>query len=94
MLDEGGAVAADAFPGIKPPLAVVGVSEKGTTTLELRVDGRGGHASTPVRMDATARLARAVVRLDGSPFPASIPEPTLEMFRRIAPHAAAARCAR
>jgi carboxypeptidase PM20D1 len=87
VLDEGGAVAADAFPGIKPPLAVVGVSEKGTTTLELRVDGRGGHASTPVRMDATARLARAIVRLDSSPFPASIPEPTLEMFRRIAPHA-------
>src|SRR4051812_34773589 len=87
VLDEGGAVAADAFPGIKPPLAVVGVSEKGTTTLELGVDGRGGHASTPVRMDATARLARAIVRLDASPFPASIPEPTLEMFRRIAPHA-------
>ena len=38
-------------------------------------------------MDATARLARAIVRLDGSPFRASIPEPTLEMFRRIAPHA-------
>ena len=54
VLDEGGAVAANAFPGIKPPLAVIGVSEKGTTTLELRVDGRGGHASTPVRMDATA----------------------------------------
>src|SRR5690349_11049071 len=87
VLDEGGAVAADAFPGIKPPLAVVGVSEKGTTTLELRVDGRGGHASTPIRMDATTRLARAIVRVDSSPFPASIPEPTLEMFRRIAPHA-------
>ena len=87
VLDEGGAVAADAFPWITPPLAVVGVSEKGTTTLELRVDGRGGHASTPVRMDATARLARAIVRLDASPFPASIPEPTLEMLRRIAPHA-------
>ena len=87
VLDEGGAVAADAFPWITPPLAVVGVSEKGTTALELRVDGRGGHASTPVRMDATARLARAIVRLDASPFPASIPEPTLEMLRRIAPHA-------
>ncbi len=87
VLDEGGAVASEAFPGIKAPLAVIGVSEKGTTTLELRVDGRGGHASTPVRMDATARLARAVVRLDGSPLPASLPEPTLEMFRRIAPHA-------
>ena len=87
VLDEGGAVASEAFPGISAPLAVIGVSEKGTTTLELRVDGRGGHASTPVRMDATARLARAIVRLDRSPFRASVPEPTLEMLRRLAPHA-------
>lgn len=87
VLDEGGAVAAGAFPGIKVPLAVVGVTEKGTTTLELRVDGRGGHSSTPARLDATARLARAIVRLDRSPFRASIPVPTLEMFKRLAPHA-------
>ncbi|MFY0408567.1 M20/M25/M40 family metallo-hydrolase [Solicola sp. PLA-1-18] len=87
VVDEGGAVAHDAFPGIAPPLGVVGVTEKGTTTLELRVDGRGGHASTPSRMDAVARLARAVVRLDRSPLPASVPAPTIELFRRIAPHA-------
>ena len=47
VLDEGGAIAHEAFPGVDPPLGVVGVSEKGTTTIELRAEGRGGHSSTP-----------------------------------------------
>src|SRR6476619_6661185 len=87
VLDEGGAIAHQAFPGVAVPLGVIGVTEKGVTSLELRVEGRGGHASTPSRMGPTARLARAIVRLDRSPMPASTPEPTLELFRRIAPHA-------
>jgi carboxypeptidase PM20D1 len=90
VLDEGGAVAADAFPGVAAPLAVVGVTEKGTTNLELRTEGRGGHSSMPSRMDTTARLARAILRLEHSPFPARVHAPTLEMLRRVAPHAPAA----
>ena len=87
VLDEGGAVAADAFPGIDPPLAVVGVAEKGTTTLRIRAEGRGGHSSTPAPHGPTARIARAVVRLEKRPVPGRLPEPTVEMFRRLAPHA-------
>lgn len=89
VLDEGGAVAYDALPGITAPLAVVGVSEKGSTTLELRVDGRGGHASTPARMDAAARLSRAVVRLDRSRMPPRIPDATIDLLARVAPYAPA-----
>ncbi|WP_435747211.1 M20/M25/M40 family metallo-hydrolase [Nocardioides sp. SYSU DS0663] len=87
VLDEGGAVASEAFPGVAAPIGVVGVTEKGVTSFELRVEGRGGHASTPARMGPTARLARAITRLDRSPMPASTPEPTIELFRRMAPHA-------
>lgn len=86
VLDEGGAVAYDAFPGVTPPLAVIGVTEKGVTNVQLSVEGRGGHASTPTKLDTTARLARAITRLDNSPFPASVPSPTIEMFQRLAPH--------
>ena len=35
--------------------------------------GRGGHASTPARMGPTARLARAILRLERSPLPAHTP---------------------
>ena len=90
VLDEGGAVAAEAFPGVTAPLGVVGVTEKGVTSVELRVDGRGGHASTPARNGPTARLARAITRLDRHPMAASAPEPTVELLRRMAPHASAA----
>ena len=60
------------------------------TSLELRVEGRGGHASTPAKMGPTARLARAITRLDRSPMPSSVPAPTVELLRRMAPHASLA----
>ncbi len=90
VLDEGGAVAHEAFPGVEPPVAVIGVTEKGTTCLELTVEGRGGHASTPAKMGPTTRLARAILRLEGKPFPASTPSPTIELMERMAPHAPSA----
>ncbi|MBL0746924.1 M20/M25/M40 family metallo-hydrolase [Nocardioides baculatus] len=86
VVDEGGAIAGEAFPGVKPPLGVIGVTEKGTTSLELVAKGRGGHASTPARNGPTARIARAILRIEKSPFPASAPAPTLELMRRLAPH--------
>ena len=86
VLDEGGAIAGGAFPGVKAPLGVIGVTEKGTTSLELVAEGRGGHASTPARNGPTARIARAILRIEKAPFPASAPAPTLELVRRLAPH--------
>ncbi|MCC3277461.1 M20/M25/M40 family metallo-hydrolase [Arthrobacter sp. zg-Y20] len=83
VLDEGGAVASGAFPFVSAPLAVVGVAEKGILDVELATEDQGGHASTPNRMGATARLARAVVRLDRRPFPAALPDVTVEMIERL-----------
>ncbi|MCC9196145.1 M20/M25/M40 family metallo-hydrolase [Arthrobacter sp. zg-Y820] len=84
VLDEGGAVATQAFPFVNRPVAVVGVTEKGILDVELSTEDSGGHASTPHSRGATARLARAVVRLDENPLPASLPNPTVEMFGRLA----------
>jgi carboxypeptidase PM20D1 len=88
VVDEGGAVTHEAFPGVTVPLALVGVTEKGVLSLRLRVEGRGGHASTPERFGPTARLARAITRLDRSPMPVNLPAPTIALFRQLAPHAA------
>ena len=90
VVDEGGAIAAEAFPGVAAPVGVIGLTEKGVTSLELRVDGRGGHASTPARNGPTVRLARAITRLDRHQMAASVPDPTVELLRRMAPHATAA----
>ncbi len=86
VVDEGGAVAAEAFPGVAPHVAVIGVTEKGMTNIELTVEGRGGHASTPAKMGPTARIARAILRVDRHPMPAGLHDVTVELFGRLAPH--------
>jgi carboxypeptidase PM20D1 len=86
VLDEGGAIVEDAFPGLSGPVAVVGVSEKGVTNLHLIVDQAGGHASTPPKLTATVRLAQAIVRLNDRPFRASFNPVALEMFRTVGVH--------
>ncbi|HEX4401336.1 MAG TPA: M20/M25/M40 family metallo-hydrolase [Galbitalea sp.] len=87
VVDEGGAVVEDIFPGVTGPIAVVGVSEKGITSVELSVIQDGGHASTPPWLSATARLARAIVRLNASPFRARFSRTNLEMIRTVGAHA-------
>lgn len=87
VLDEGGAVVEGVFPGVDAPIAVVGVSEKGITTLRLSVEERGGHASMPPRQTATATLAQAIVRLNARPHPASLSRTNIEMLRTVGAHA-------
>jgi len=66
---------------------VIGVSEKGITSIMLTVEQLGGHASTPPRLTATARLARAIVRLNAKPFPARFSPTNLEMITTLGAHA-------
>jgi carboxypeptidase PM20D1 len=87
LVDEGGAIVEGIFPGVAGPIAVVGVSEKGITSVDLTVVQDGGHASTPPRLSATTRLARAIVRLGASPFRARFSATNLEMIRTIGAHA-------
>ncbi len=88
VLDEGGAVASEAFPGVGRPMAVVGVSEKGIVTLRLTAESLGGHASTPPEESAAGALAWAIQRLESHPFPGSLHDVQVEMFTTVAPHAA------
>ncbi|WP_349898424.1 M20/M25/M40 family metallo-hydrolase [Parafrigoribacterium soli] len=87
VIDEGGAVVQKIFPGVSEPVAVVGVSEKGILSLELAVEQRGGHASTPPKLSATVRLARAILRLNRRPFRSGFSAPTSEMVRTLGAHA-------
>lgn len=86
VLDEGGAVASGAFPGVTRPLGVVGVSEKGVLSLRLTARGRGGHASRPAKGGPAARIAAAITRVERHPFPAHLSPAALEMLRRLGPH--------
>jgi carboxypeptidase PM20D1 len=72
IVDEGGGIAAGLAAGVRGPLGVVGVSEKGYLTVELSVHGQPGHSSTPPPQTAIGILARGLARLEAHPMPTHI----------------------
>ena len=83
VLDEGGAVIPEGVPGFHKKVAMVGIAEKGTANYMLSIQGKTGHASTPPKMTAAARLAKAAVRVSEYRFPARITPPVRQMFEEL-----------
>jgi carboxypeptidase PM20D1 len=84
VLDEGGAVVDAPLPFALGSAAMVGVGEKGVVTLRLSARGDGGHASTPPRITAVGRIARAIDRLDPGTFPVRTPAAITRMLSNFA----------
>jgi carboxypeptidase PM20D1 len=87
VLDEGGAVVEVPFPGVRGPLAMVGLAEKGVMSVELSAGGTGGHASAPSGLTAVGRVARAVARLNRNPFAVRMPRTVANLMTALADHA-------
>lgn len=87
VLDEGGAVVDAPLPFIDVPAAMIGVGEKGSVNVILKASGDAGHASAPSGLTPTARIARAVSRVERRPFPARLNPVAREMFATFTPHA-------
>lgn len=80
VLDEGGAVVENVFPGVKAPCAVVGTGEKGPMDVRLTLKTSGGHSSTPPPHSPVGILAQAVSRIENHPFPFTLTPPAAQMF--------------
>ena len=80
VVDEGGAVVRDVFPGVQEPCALIGIAEKGMLNLEYRIASAGGHASAPKPHTPVGRLAMACTRVEAHPFRSHLTKPVLEMF--------------
>lgn len=86
VVDEGGAVVKDVFPGVKEPCALIGIAEKGMMNLEFGIASPGGHASAPAPHTPVGRLSMACSRMEAHPFPSHLTKPVLDMFDNLGRH--------
>ena len=86
VLDEGGAVVENVFPGVKGQVALIGTGEKGLLNVSLSAESKGGHASAPPKRSLIAALSRAVLRVEKRPFKARLSPPVLQMFDILGRH--------
>ena len=86
VVDEGGAVVENVFPGVKKPCAMVGIAEKGLLDLKYEVVSNGGHASAPKPHTPVGELSLACCRVESKPFKSHITEPVRQMFDTLGRH--------
>ena len=80
VLDEGGAVVENVFPGLKVPCGLIGIAEKGMVNLTFSVESQGGHASAPKPHTPVGILSRACCAMEDHPFPMHLTAPAAKMF--------------
>lgn len=72
VLDEGGAITQGMMQGIKSPVALIGIAEKGYVNFNLTVDAQGGHSSQPPKHTAVGILSKAIVNIENNPLSPSL----------------------
>ena len=86
VLDEGGAVVENVFPGVKVPCGLVGIAEKGMMNVKYTVASSGGHASAPKPNSPVVRLSKACLKLENNLFKRHLTKPVAEMFDTLGRH--------
>ena len=80
VIDEGGAVVENVFPGVKQACGLIGIAEKGMMDVTYTVHSGGGHASAPKPNAPVDRLSAACLKILKHPFKARLTPPVAEMF--------------
>ncbi len=80
VVDEGGAVVENVFPGVKLPCGLIGIAEKGMMNAQFKTLSAGGHASAPKPHTPVGVLAAACKKVEDNPFKCHIEGPAALMF--------------
>lgn len=86
VIDEGGAVVENVFPGVKSPCGLIGIAEKGMMNVRYTAKSNGGHASAPKPNSPLVRLSRACSNIEHYPTKARLSEPVAYMFDTLGRH--------
>ena len=86
VVDEGGAVVENVFPGVNKPCAMIGIGEKGLLDLKYEVTSNGGHASAPKPHTPVGELSAACCNVENHPFKSHITAPVAQMFDTLGRH--------
>ncbi len=86
LVDEGGAVVENVFPGVTKPCGLIGIAEKGMMDVKYTVKSGGGHASAPKPNTPIDRLSKACINMIKNPFKAHLTPPVAKMFDTLGRH--------
>ena len=86
VVDEGGAVVENVFPGVSKPCGLIGIAEKGLMDVLYTSKSAGGHASAPKPNSPIINLSKAILKVENNPFKMHLTKPVLEMFDTLGRH--------
>ncbi len=86
VVDEGGAVVENVFPGVTAPCGLIGIAEKGMMDVKYTAKSGGGHASAPKPNSPIAALSNACCNIEQYPFKRHLTMPVALMFDTLGRH--------
>ena len=86
VVDEGGAVVENVFPGVSQSCGLIGIAEKGMINVQYKVLSNGGHASAPKPHTPVGILSAACKKVEDHPFRSHFDGPAARMFDTLGRH--------
>lgn len=85
VIDESAPLIPGVFPGIRDNTALIGIAQKGYVSLEIAINGIGGHSSQPAGESNIVALAKAVEKVEAAQFPYKIHDAVRYQYRFMGP---------